>query len=148
MWSKIKLIVDSLTAESTGYLTFTWFVRSDFFQSRRRSFSVCLKYQFRNDFFDRHLVDIRELTSERAVSKNDERNESKSRFDRNGSETIPRRHRYAFVLNNLMTSESGGAVTISFRHILKVFQMVFISWNIFIQFSSDMGRILWYNSTK
>ena len=72
---------------------------------------MCFKYQFRNDFFDRHLIDIREFTFERVVSKNDEKNESEFRFDRNDFETISRRHRYAFVSNNLMTSESGGVVT-------------------------------------
>ena len=73
-----------------------------------------LDQQFRNDIFDRHLVGIPEFTSERAVSKNGEKNESKSRFDRNDFETISKRHRCAFVLNNLMTSESRGVVTISF----------------------------------
>ena len=72
---------------------------------------MCFKYQFRNDFFDRYLVDIREFTSERAVSKNDERNESKFRFDRNDFETISKRYRYVFVLNNFMTFESEGVVT-------------------------------------
>ena len=76
---------------------------------------MCFKYQFRNDIFDRHLIGIFEFTSERAVSKNDEKNESKSRFDRNDFETIPKRHRCAFVLNSLMTSESGGAVTQPFK---------------------------------
>ena len=72
---------------------------------------MCFKYQFRNDIFDRHLIDISEFTSERAVSKNDEKDESKSRFDRNDFETIPKRRRCVFVLNNLMTSESEEVVT-------------------------------------
>ena len=111
MWLKIKLIVDFLTAKSTSYLTFTWFVWSDFFPFRRRSSFVCLKYQFRNDIFDRHLIGIFEFTFERAVSKNGERNESKSRFDRNDFGTISRRHRCVFVLNSFMTFESEGVVT-------------------------------------
>ena len=78
---------------------------------------MCFKYQFRNDFFDRHLIDIFEFTSERAVSKNDERNESKFQFDRNDFETISKQHRYAFVLNSLMVFESREVVTIAFDYI-------------------------------
>ena len=72
---------------------------------------MCFKYQFRNDIFDRHLIDIPEFTSERAVSKNGEKDESKFRFDRNDFGTVPRRRRCVFVLNSFMTSESGEVVT-------------------------------------